>query len=111
MPINYQKLEASVKVKILSIIAEECQPYGGAINPTVKMEITEDFIFAVSHAGLPTSETMHRYGLYVYSALGFSLLYHSSNVIGKDHFQTLQTCKQTAKNFFAYHANLMDQYL
>jgi hypothetical protein len=112
MPINYEKLTEVVREKVSNIVASEMEMYGGAQDVKIEIEITDDFIFCTSHCYAPKMVSYsHRYGMYCYSALGFTLYAHDSNVIDRDKFKTLQDTKQWSKNLFTHLAKAMQQYI
>lgn len=111
MPLNYDKLREVMVEKITAIVAKECETYGGYSNLRIDIEIHDEIIFAVSHADVPTSEGMHRYGLYCYSALGFTLHYHDSNVCDKIFIHSIDNVKRYANRYFNYLAHLTKQYV
>lgn len=109
--INIDALKQVMIDKITELVTKECETYGGFSNLKVDIEITDDLVFAVSHCDVPTSTGMHRYGMYVYSALGFALYYHDSNVIDKIHFYGIDNVKRYSHRQFNYLAKLTEQYV
>jgi len=114
MPINMDRLKEVIVEKIEKKVAEECVKYGGTVSVDIEVDLTsceDDYIFAVSHARVPTSEYMHRYGMYCYSGLGFSLYYYDSNVIDVNKKISIDFVKEAAMGFFKYHSRKLGELL
>jgi hypothetical protein len=99
-------INESVIEKIDAVILRECKDYG-VIGTETQIKHLGGYIFAVSHTKIKTSK-MHRYNLFCFSEMGFTLLYQDGNTIDGDKYKTIEQAIQQTKNFFTHHSNKLN---
>lgn len=87
--------------KVNELINKRCND-NGIVNSEIEVKFINDFIFAVSHTEVKSSDIFNVYGFYCFSYLAIDLYYYTSNVTPKDNKYTIDNVVSNTKNFFSH---------